>query len=106
MSPWRVLGLAALLVLLPQAAAPDDITGVAQPCSEGEWLPASAPIGSALDGSNIRLLNWNIQKYSQSGWAQDLRELALDSDLLLLQEATLEQGLQRTIAAMAGTRDE
>jgi endonuclease/exonuclease/phosphatase (EEP) superfamily protein YafD len=59
-------------------------------------IPSSA---AQLDGNNIRLLNWNIQKSSQKGWLADLREFGARSDLVLLQEATLEENLAEAIAA-------
>lgn len=57
-------------------------------------VPMAAP---ALDGAQIRLANWNIQKASQQGWRQDLRLLGEDIDLLLLQEAVLERDLETSI---------
>jgi endonuclease/exonuclease/phosphatase (EEP) superfamily protein YafD len=54
-------------------------------------------LSGALDGNRIRLLNWNIQKSSQPGWRSDLRRFASQTDLLLLQEATLEENLHRAM---------
>lgn len=44
-----------------------------------------------LDSSRIRLMNWNIQKASQQGWQRDLQHLALDRDLVLIQEAAMHE---------------
>ncbi len=44
-----------------------------------------------LDSSNIRLLNWNIQKQRNTDSADDLRDLAIDKDLILIQEASLRE---------------
>ena len=43
----------------------------------------------ALDASDLRVLNWNIQKGQQLGWHSDLQQLARDSQLVLIQEAAL-----------------
>lgn len=43
----------------------------------------------SLDSSNIQLMNWNIQKGKQLGWESDLRSLGSDSQLVLMQEASL-----------------
>ena len=57
----------------------------------------SAAIPAALDASRIRLLNWNIQKSSRPGWLADLRKFGGHTDLLLLQEATLEENLPQAM---------
>jgi endonuclease/exonuclease/phosphatase (EEP) superfamily protein YafD len=44
----------------------------------------------SLDSSNIQLMNWNIQKGKQLGWESDLRALGSDSQLVLMQEASLK----------------
>ncbi len=47
--------------------------------------------GAELDSGNIRLLNWNIQKQRNADSAGDLRLLANDKDLVLIQEASLRE---------------
>ena len=47
--------------------------------------------GAELDSTNIRLLNWNIQKQRNTDAADDLNALALDKDLVLIQEASLRE---------------
>ena len=47
--------------------------------------------GAELDSTNIRLLNWNIQKQRNTNAADDLNALALDKDLVLIQEASLRE---------------
>jgi endonuclease/exonuclease/phosphatase (EEP) superfamily protein YafD len=44
---------------------------------------------NVLDASNIRLLNWNIQKMRQQRWMEDFAALAEKTDLVLMQEASL-----------------
>lgn len=47
--------------------------------------------GEGLNTSNIRLLSWNIQKSQNSGWHQDLSSMSDSRDLVLIQEASLDQ---------------
>ncbi|RLA29650.1 MAG: endonuclease/exonuclease/phosphatase family protein [Gammaproteobacteria bacterium] len=47
--------------------------------------------GAELDSSNIRLLNWNIQKQRNTDSTNDLRDLADGKDLILIQEASLRE---------------
>lgn len=48
-----------------------------------------AQTATELDASNIRLINWNVQKNKQPQWDQDFDALAGDTDLVLIQEASL-----------------
>jgi endonuclease/exonuclease/phosphatase (EEP) superfamily protein YafD len=57
-------------------------------------LPLSAP---RLDPAAIRLLTWNIHKEDDAGWQQDLARFTANSDIVLLQEATLEGPLLETL---------
>ena len=86
-----------LLALALIAAPAHTATGTTQEtplnCTEAPLITPDALPQAELDGDSIRLLNWNIHKSSQEGWRDDLRRLAAGSDLLLLQEATLEHGL-------------
>lgn len=44
---------------------------------------------AGLDATEIRLLNWNVQKKRDLGWRSDFDRLAGNSDLVLMQEASL-----------------
>ncbi len=48
-------------------------------------------------GSEIELLNWNIKKGSRSVWQDDLRAMALDADLVVLQEAAVDIGIESEV---------
>ncbi|MFT7625678.1 MAG: endonuclease/exonuclease/phosphatase (EEP) superfamily protein YafD [Myxococcota bacterium] len=52
---------------------------------------------AALDPSQIRILNWNIAKGSRRGWRSDLNTLASGRDLVMIQEARLEHGMQHAL---------
>lgn len=51
----------------------------------------SKSLVTPLDSSRISLINWNIQKTTQQGWHRDFEQLALDRDLVLIQEAALDE---------------
>jgi endonuclease/exonuclease/phosphatase (EEP) superfamily protein YafD len=58
--------------------------------------PVSAG-AEALDSQAIRVVSWNIHKQKNAGWEHDLARLAHENDLVLLQEATLDDALRRVI---------
>jgi endonuclease/exonuclease/phosphatase (EEP) superfamily protein YafD len=58
--------------------------------------PPPAPV-RALDPQAIRVVSWNIHKQDDEGWQRDLARFAAASDLLLLQEAKLDQELRDII---------
>jgi len=60
------------------------------------WVPPS-PAGVALDPARIRVLTWNIHKEDDPGWEEDLARFAAANDIVLLQEATLIDPLQRVL---------
>lgn len=47
-----------------------------------------------LNNTEFTLVSWNIYKQNKEGWDQDLLSLSKTSDLILLQEAYLTQGLK------------
>ncbi|WOJ94835.1 endonuclease/exonuclease/phosphatase family protein [Congregibacter variabilis] len=59
-----------------------------------ESLALSRPVSSAaIDSSNIKILNWNIKKGEEQGWALDLQRLSKGTSLVLLQEAAFSMDL-------------
>jgi endonuclease/exonuclease/phosphatase (EEP) superfamily protein YafD len=46
-----------------------------------------------IDSSSIKILNWNIKKGEEIGWALDLERLSAGKTLVLLQEAALSMQL-------------
>jgi endonuclease/exonuclease/phosphatase (EEP) superfamily protein YafD len=48
---------------------------------------AETPTAPELDSSRIRLVSWNVKKGSIPRWREDLDALAVDQDLVLVQEA-------------------
>lgn len=74
--------------------------GGSLPCT-GETDAHAAPAGEPLPGPLLRVLSWNLHKNGDRGWDNDLARFAAASDLLLIQEATLTDGL-RTVLVQAG----
>jgi endonuclease/exonuclease/phosphatase (EEP) superfamily protein YafD len=52
-----------------------------------------------LDSTDIRLVNWNIQKGGDPEWASDLNTLTGESQLVTLQEAALNSEAWGTVGA-------
>lgn len=52
-----------------------------------------------LDSSNIRMVNWNIQKGGAPDWADDLSSFTNEPDLMLFQEAALDMDAWEVVAA-------
>ncbi len=50
-----------------------------------------------LDPDSIRILDWNIYKGQRAGWESDLIRLGGEKDILLLQEAPLNDELQELL---------
>jgi len=55
--------------------------------------PIPAADGASMDAAGFRMMSWNIYKGADDGWQDDLQEMAGESDLLLLQEGSLEEDL-------------
>lgn len=55
--------------------------------------------GTGLDGTGIRLVNWNVQKKYGPEWRDDFDRLATDADLVLMQEASLGHHAGAALAA-------
>ncbi len=88
-APQLATGAAA-----PLAACPDDLRAAAAA------LAAFAPQAqaAALDGRELRLLNWNIHKGAGDNLPFDLLMLQSGADLVLLQEAVFDEGLPELLS--------
>lgn len=75
-----------------------------RPCS-GRLDDARAAVASAvpLDAQNVRIASWNLHKGADDGWQADLARIAAANDIVLLQEALLDDDLESTLDA-AGLR--
>ena len=105
----RWLALAALVPLLsscftltmqPRALVlqPDGrILAMTLPCPPSWPDTRGAAQLAKLDARSIRLSTWNIHKQGDAGWQDDLRTLATNSDILLLQETTVQPAVQHIL---------
>jgi endonuclease/exonuclease/phosphatase (EEP) superfamily protein YafD len=82
---WLLPALLAALLLHASASW----AGSEQACSPVVETTGAAP---AL-ADELEVLSWNIQKASNSGWAEDLASLGGEVDLAFIQEATLQAGI-------------
>jgi len=69
-------------------AVASDIHTNAQACSS-QLVGSHRSANGALDSGDIRLVNWNIQKGSDSEWTTDLATNQGSPDLMVLQEVPL-----------------
>jgi endonuclease/exonuclease/phosphatase (EEP) superfamily protein YafD len=105
----RVMALLALLPLLmscfsitvdPRAllSSPDGTVRVRSlPCDARQSAvsdPNATTAADALDSRAIRVLLWNINKEQDAAWERDLARFIEQSDIVLLQEATLRSSLR------------
>lgn len=67
------------------------------PCNGGARTTNAGPAILPLPGPELRVLSWNLHKNEDHGWEADLARFAAASDLLLIQEAALTVGLQRSL---------
>lgn len=75
------------------------IRAVTLPCPPAAADPRAAPRPQSLDPQSIRLATWNIHKESDAGWQGDLAALGRGSDIVLLQETTLQPALRDMLQA-------
>jgi endonuclease/exonuclease/phosphatase (EEP) superfamily protein YafD len=101
----RIIIVITLLSMTACASIPTDLQLI-QASKENQLLKAGNSCQSvpekkphtlalaALDANNISLLNWNIYKQQRSTWRENLVRLMADKDIVLLQEAHLDQAFQ------------
>jgi endonuclease/exonuclease/phosphatase (EEP) superfamily protein YafD len=103
--------LAAILIALPGACATvppvqqafaiardGTAVGGPLPCSTSAATTEAGKAADPLPGPTLRVLSWNLHKNGDPGWDADLARFAADSDLLLIQEASLTEGLHGVLA--------
>jgi endonuclease/exonuclease/phosphatase (EEP) superfamily protein YafD len=93
----------AACVIVPQqqhalvSLAPGSLTERSAVCGDPAAIGAIDAGGdgpTALDPAMLRLASWNLHKQQDSGWQEELSQLASRSDVLLLQEAGLTPELR------------
>ena len=90
---WLVLGILAAGFYL--SASPAD--SQTEPCATalGQILTSE---GGEL-ANELEVLSWNIQKASNTGWAEDLASFGSDIDLAFIQEASVQAQIGQAIPA-------
>jgi len=63
-----------------------------------QLVGSSQPAQGELDSSNIRMVNWNIQKGGDPQWKTDLATFQGDPDLMIFQEAPLNSNTWDVVA--------
>ncbi len=89
-----VVSLLVLLLVLP-TAIPASTLAEAQGCAAALGGELSGT-GEQLDTS-LRFLSWNMQKASNQGWREDLRNFTSDVHLAFIQEAAVQAGIARAL---------
>lgn len=56
-------------------------------CSNAVDTPVSDDFSAVLNSDKITLISWNIEKGHNTGWKSELKDMAKDAQLVLLQEA-------------------
>jgi endonuclease/exonuclease/phosphatase (EEP) superfamily protein YafD len=88
-----ILGTVALL-LAACASVPKEDHLLTSASGASAPAPSVRAAVNALRGGNLRVLCWNIHKAADAGLYSDLARLAAQHDLLLLQEAVLDEPLR------------
>jgi len=105
----KLMAMTLMLTQLSACATPPPLENAAAAlqfsteldvCRDMIAMPSGTP-GDELDGSDIRVFNWNVQKRRSAGWREDYDAYAADADLLLSQEASLTE---ENIAELDATR--
>ncbi|MGB5166198.1 MAG: endonuclease/exonuclease/phosphatase family protein [Woeseiaceae bacterium] len=94
--PATLLTIAALSACATPVQGVDDLVAGAHttPSSCSAELVGRNPAGpDELDSSEIRIVNWNIEKGDDPRWATDLRNLHETADLYVFQEAPLKSAV-------------
>ena len=84
--------LTTLAFLLLLSVSPQILANAeSRACSQA----LASPLAPDKQGLNhrLRVLVWNIEKAGNPGWDHDLSSLGTDSDLLLIQEASVQAGI-------------
>ena len=72
---------------------------------DSQTEPCASALGQMLtrDGgeltNELEVLSWNIQKASNTGWAEDLASFGSDIDLAFIQEASVQAQIGQVIPA-------
>lgn len=101
---WASLVFVLLMTacnIVPQRAAPTQANHLARVYTDAEMcktavtVPAPPAARGFSAADNLDLLSWNIHKGEDPGWREDLKEMARETELVLLQEALLLEDMKQ-----------
>jgi endonuclease/exonuclease/phosphatase (EEP) superfamily protein YafD len=106
----RAVGVVAASTLAACAAVPTDerllipqgdgsVMALTQPCSADRVARARAvKVGvKPFASPTLRVVSWNLHKTNDAGWDTDLARYAADHDLVLLQEAVMNDAVRKLV---------
>jgi endonuclease/exonuclease/phosphatase (EEP) superfamily protein YafD len=88
-TPYVVSGLGSDVTLEREALCRDDRSGFSALQDENHR--------EGIDPRGFTLFSWNVMKEGRDGWKEDFRRLAVDADLLTLQEVSLTEVLREQL---------
>jgi endonuclease/exonuclease/phosphatase (EEP) superfamily protein YafD len=96
--PWLVSCVSVTENARALVHEPQEVAVRTLDCADAARTAAQRwPQAGVIDASAIRLVTWNLHKQDDAGWDRDLARFAATSDILLLQEVTLDEPIARLL---------
>jgi len=102
----RAIATLTVLAVMTGCASQNGLSGLPTAAVQTSPEFCAAQLGGSrhsqqqeLDSSDIRMVNWNIQKGGDPDWTDDLSMLTNETDLMIFQEAALEMDAWEIVAA-------
>lgn len=102
----RAIAALTVLAAMTGCAAQNEVSGLRAAAAQTSPESCAAQLGSnrhlqqqELDSSDIRMVNWNIQKGGDPDWTDDLSTFTKEPDLMIFQEAALDMDAWEIVAA-------
>ena len=102
----RAIATLTVLTAMTGCAAQNGLSGLQAAAVQTSPEFCAAQLGESrhsqqqeLDSSDIRMVNWNIQKGGDPDWTDDLSTFTKEPDLMIFQEAALDMDEWEVLAA-------
>lgn len=102
----KVIATLTVLAVMAGCAAQNELPGREAAAVQTSPESCAAQLGGSrhsqqqeLDSSDIRMVNWNIQKGGDPDWSDDLSTFTNEADLMIFQEAALDMDAWEILAA-------
>ncbi len=102
----RAIATLTVLAVMTGCAAQNGLSGLPTAAVQTSPEFCAAQLGGSrhsqqqeLDSSDIRMVNWNIQKGGDPDWTDDLSTFTKEPDLMIFQEAALDMDEWEVLAA-------